>query len=1069
MVEVVHATVPGRARFRVEGLYHSESYKHRLESHLAETKGILAVSANPQTGNVLVSFNSDNTPASIAALIETLTDTTRKNGGGPSASASNQTGNLKKTPSPNGSHPVTSTTSGVRHTPRPGSAPARRARFKPHSQPAEGEEQLPWHVREAQAVLTVFQSSSTGLTNDTAQERLLTYGPNALPESEPRSTWKMITDQVNSLPVALLAAAAGISVVTGGIADACVIMGVVAINATIGYFTESQSENTIRSLKTLVRPTAFVLRDRQLMEISASEVVPGDIVALRPGSYVPADCRLFEAERLTVDESALTGESLPVHKTVTPLLIGDLPLGDRVNMLYMGTLITGGQGLAVVVATGRQTELGQIQLLAGEAEAPETPMERQLDDLGSQLVLISGGVCGVVFGIGLLRGYGLLEMLKTTISLAVAAVPEGLPTVATTTLALGIVNMRKHHVLIRRLDAVEALGCVQTICLDKTGTLTLNRMSAVATYTGMRRIDITDGAFRMEGAPIDPLACEELVRLAQVCVLCSEVEIDHDNGQYALKGSPTENALIHMAISAGLDVATLRKDHVVQTTRLRSENRNFMSTLHRVNGMDANGVNSDCASSSLLLAVKGSPSEVLARCAWQLNGGVRTPISDSDRLAIENANERMAGEALRILGCAYTYVDHEKQEEEALNELTWVGLVGMADPIRAGVKEVIRGFHEAGIDTVMITGDQSPTAYAIGKELALSRNGHLEILDSTHLANLDAEVMKALSEKVQVFARVSPAHKLQIVQALQRAGKVVAMTGDGINDGPALKAANVGIAMGHTGTDVAREVADVVLENDDLETMIIGISQGRTIYNNIRKSVHFLLATNLSEIIVTATAITAGLGHPLNAMQLLWINLISDIAPGLALALEEPEPEVMRQPPRSPDEPIIKTSDFRTIGLESAALSAGALGAYGYGLAAYGAGLQASSLAFTSLTLGQLLHAITSRSETHSIFASQSLPTNPYLSAALFGSFGLQALAFAVPGLRSLLGLALPSLLDSVVIGASATIPFLINEASKTLRTAQSSHTQSATLGTETPMWSAKDAETLLRSEPALH
>lgn len=1063
MVEVVHATIPGRARFRVEGLYRSESYKHQLESQLTATKGILSVSANPLTGNVLVSFNSDNTPSSIAALIETLTNDARKGGAGSSDSRPAQTGDLKKTSSPNGSYPATPSVSDLRHAPLLKPIPACLTNH-PHPQPqrAEEEGQIPWHVKEAQAALTTFQSSPVGLTNDTAREHLLTYGPNALPESEPRSAWEMLVDQVNSLPVALLAAAAGISVVTGGIADACVIMGVVAINATIGYFTESQSESTIRSLKTLVRPTAFVLRDRQLTEVSASEVVPGDIVVLRPGSYVPADCRLFEAERLTVDESALTGESLPVHKAVAPLATTDLPLGDRVNMLYMGTLITGGQGLAVVVATGRQTELGQIQLLAGEAEAPETPMERQLDDLGSQLVLISGGVCGVVFGIGLLRGYGLLEMLKTTISLAVAAVPEGLPTVATTTLALGIVNMRKHHVLIRRLDAVEALGCVQTICLDKTGTLTLNRMSAVATYTGMRRIDIRDGAFLAEGAPIDPLACEELVRLAQVCVLCSEVEIDHDNGQYALKGSPTENALIHMAISAGLDVLALRKDHLVQTTRLRSENRNFMSTLHCSN----NG-GSDGASSSLLLTVKGSPSEVLAMCTWQLNKGERTPISDSDRLAIENANERMAGEALRILGCAYAYVDNEKQEDEALQELTWVGLVGMADPIRTGVKQVVRGFHEAGIDTVMITGDQSPTAYAIGKELALSRNGHLEILDSTHLANLDAEVMKALSEKVHVFARVSPAHKLQIVQALQRAGKVVAMTGDGINDGPALKAADIGIAMGHTGTDVAREVADVVLENDDLETMIIGISQGRTIYNNIRKSVHFLLATNLSEIIVTATAITAGLGHPLNAMQLLWINLISDIAPGLALALEPPEPEVMQQPPRSPDEPIIKVSDFRTIGLESAALSAGALGAYGYGLATYGAGIQASSLAFTSLTIGQLLHAITSRSETHGIFDSQSLPTNPYLSTAILGSFGLQALAFAIPGLRNLLGLALPSLLDGVVIGVSAALPFLINEASKTLRTTQA-HTQSATPGTETQIWSAKDAVAILRPEPAI-
>jgi Ca2+-transporting ATPase len=427
-------------------------------------------------------------------------------------------------------------------------------------------------------------------------------------------------------------------------------------------------------------------------------------------------------------------------------------------------------------------------------------------------------------------------------------------------------------------------------------------------------------------------------------------------------------------------------------------------------------------------------------CEWHIKDGVRVPLTDTDRLAIETENERMAGEALRVLGGAYRYIDGEGKDAEVHDRLTWLGLVGMADPVRVGVKDVIEGFHHAGIDTVMITGDQSPTAYAIGKELSLGRNGHLEILDSTHLANVDPEVMKALAEKVQVFARVSPAHKLQIVQALQRAGKVVAMTGDGINDGPALKAADIGIAMGHAGTDVAREVADVVLEDDNLETMIVAISQGRTIYNNIRKSVHFLLSTNLSEIIVTSVAISAGLGHPLTAMQLLWINLISDIAPGLALALEPPEPDVLNQPPRNPEEPIIKPSDFRSIARESAVLSAGAFGAYGYGLVRYGMGAQASTLAFTSLTTGQLLHAITSRSEKHSIFDTTPLPPNPYLNAALIGSLGLQALSLVIPGLRSLLGITPIGLLDGVVIGTSAVLPFVINEATKKVSTSRDDH-----------------------------
>jgi Ca2+-transporting ATPase len=424
-------------------------------------------------------------------------------------------------------------------------------------------------------------------------------------------------------------------------------------------------------------------------------------------------------------------------------------------------------------------------------------------------------------------------------------------------------------------------------------------------------------------------------------------------------------------------------------------------------------------------------------CDWYLKDDQRLPLTEHERFLIETENERMAGEALRVLAGAYGYLEDEGKDAPVHQGLTWVGLVGMTDPIRQGVKQVIVDFHSAGIETVMITGDQSPTAYAVGKELALSHNGHLEILDSTHLTNVDPELMKALASKVHVFARVSPAHKLQIVQALQSAGRVVAMTGDGINDGPALKAADIGIAMGNTGTDVAREVADVVLEDDNLETMIVAVSQGRTIYTNIRKSVHFLLSTNMSEIMVMFTAIAAGLGQPLNAMQLLWINLISDIFPGLALALEPPEPDVLNQSPRSPEEPIIKTSDLKRIAFESATLSAGALGAYGYGLMRYGMGPRAATLTFTSLTTGQLLHAVTSRSETHRVLGGGEkngeppLPPNPYLKVALAGSFAVQALAFAVPGLRNLLGLTPINLVDGLVIGGSALLPFVVNEKTK--------------------------------------
>jgi Ca2+-transporting ATPase len=747
----------------------------------------------------------------------------------------------------------------------------------------------------------------------------------------------------------------------------------------------------------------------------------GDLLVLSPGSYVSADARLVEAVRLSVDESALTGESLPVAKTTVPLLRADTPLADRVNMLYRGTLVTGGQGLAVVVATGRFTEMGKIQSLVGEARPPPTPMERQLSQLGTQLALIGSGVCALVFGIGIWRGYGVVPMLETAISLAVAAIPEGLPAVATTTLALGMQRMQRHHVLMRRLEAVETLGSVQTICLDKTGTITLNQMSVVSIYAGMRRIRVTDGKCFTDRGWLDPLACDELLRLMHVAVLCNETEVSRHGGAYVLKGSATESALLHMAISAGVDILQLRAQYPLLQLNHRAEQRNFMSSVHALN---AHG---------RLVAVKGSPPEVLAMCQWYIKDGVRLPLTEEDKLHIDTENERMAGSTLRVLGAAYTYVTDDEAKVDVQEGLIWLGLMGMVDPIRTGVKEVIRTFHQAGIDTVMITGDQSPTAYAIAKELNLSGNGSLEILDSTQLAPIDPDVLQALSTRVHVFARVSPAHKLQIVQALQQAGKVVAMTGDGINDGPALKAADIGIAMGHTGTDVAREVADVILEDDNLETMIIAMGEGRRIYNNIRKSIHFLVSTNLSEIMVMFTAVAAGLGQPLNAMQLLWINLMSDIAPGLALAFEPPEPDVLRRPPRRPDEPIIQSSDLQRIAFESTVLSASALGAYGYGMMRYGSGPQASTMAFLSLTKGQLLHAISCRSETHSVFSTERLPPNRYLNLALLGSFTVQALALVVPGLRRLLGIAPIDLLDSLVIGSSALLPLVVNEASKGL------------------------------------
>jgi Ca2+-transporting ATPase len=883
---------------------------------------------------------------------------------------------------------------------------------------ALGQGRNDWHVLPADEVLKDLETSrERGLSPTVAQLRLQLLGANRLPTIPPRSGLSIFFGQFKSLPVILLGASAMLSAATGGFADAAVILAVVLINAGTGYAAESQAERTIHALGENIPRNAVAIRDAQPVEVEADVVVPGDLLVLTPGTQVAADARLLESRNLMTDESALTGESLPAAKRTEPLDTPDLPLADRFNMIYMGTVVTGGSGLAVVVATGGHTEIGTIQRLVGQTRPPETPMQRQLDILGNQMVLLSLGICGTVYLIGLARGYGWLQMLKTSISLAVAAVPEGLPAVATTTLALGIRNMRRQHVLVRHLDAIETLGAMQVICLDKTGTLTLNRMSVLEVYSGEHRIALVDDKFYADGTRIDPRQSDELLRLMHVAVLCSETELKDEAGGLVLKGSATENALVHLALAAGVEVGALRHRYPRVQMEYRTEKHNYMRTVHRSQG------------GGKFVAVKGSPPEVLAMCGWWIKDGARLPLTETERATLRVENERMAGEALRVLGFAYmelTQADHHPAEE-----LTWLGLAGMADPLREGMKEFIASFHQAGIDTVMITGDQSATAYAIGKELGISGGGELNILDSTRLEQLDPEVLAGLAQNVNIFSRVSPANKLQIMQALQRAGKVAAMTGDGINDGPALKAADIGVAMGGAGTDVARSIADVILEDDNLHTMIVAVSQGRTIYDNIRKSIHFLTATNLSEIMLMLGSIGAGLGTPLTTMQLLWINLVTDVFPALALAVEPPEPDVLRRPPRDPREPIMGPSDFKRYGLESLTITAGSLASYGLAVARYGTVPQASTVGFMTLTMAQLLHAYSCRSGRSGIFSRETLPPNRYLNVALGGTMALQLATVAVPGLRSLLGNKLPGPSDIAIIAAGSVLPFVLNEATK--------------------------------------
>lgn len=993
-VRVVHSAVAGRARLKVSVLYRAEELKRRIEQRLLKETHVYVAQANPLTASVLVYFDPCASVQEIAATLE------RELADIPPLGQPNR---------PPSRHPLRTALRKFKAY--------RRKQASNAAAPQSQDQTTGWHTLNTRQVLSRVGGSAQGLSSSSASRRLALYGANRLPQPTRRSDLQLFVQQFASPPIGLLGASAVVSVLTGGTLDAIAIIGVVLTNAVIGFFTERQSERTIALLGRAAPRQVSVSRDGTAVAVPVEQVVRGDLLILKPGTYVAADARLIDSERLSLDESALTGESLAVSKDAEVLNDPDTPLAERRNMVYSATLVTGGSGLAVVVGTGLNTEMGKIHSMSTAARPPASPVEKQLDTLGTQLALLSSAICAGVFVIGLLRGYGRLEMLKASISLAVAAVPEGLPTVATTTLALGIKDMQRRKVLIRRLDAVETLGSVQVLCLDKTGTLTLNRMAVVSSYVGTQPLRVEQARFFLSARRVEPLEHRQLRRFFEVIAICSETAVNGEAEAYQLDGTPTELALVELAIAAGIDVEALRRRYPRVGIQHRSEDHQYMVTSHSGPGEQT------------LLAIKGSPAQVLELCEWYFENEEIHRLDDGRRQRILRENDRMAGETLRVLGVACS-ANWEQDESE---DMIWIGLAGMADPIRPGMDELLSRFHKAGIQTTMITGDQSATAYAIAKQLKLAEDRPIELLDSISLAKVDSELLKGVVQRVQVFARVSPAHKLQIVQALQGADKVVAMTGDGINDGPALKAADLGIAMGRSGTDIARSLADVVLEDDNLHTMEIAVRDGRTIYNNIRKAIRFLLSTNMSEIEVMTAGVSLGLGHPVNAMQLLWINLITDVFPALALAMEPAEPGVMDRPPRPPNEPIVRPPDLRRLGMESAVITTATMASYLYALMRYGSDPQARTHAFMTLTLAQLVHTLSSRSEKHTLFDRGRLPPNRYLGIAIGISVIAQALTVLIPALRRLLGTTPIGLLDTLVIASSAAGALLVNEGTKAL------------------------------------
>jgi Ca2+-transporting ATPase len=840
-----------------------------------------------------------------------------------------------------------------------------------------------WHaIKGAEVISRLEVDREHGLSVAEVGNRINSYGKNELQEAPLASIWVKIYEQFANFLVILLIVAAVISAVLGDWVEAAAIMTIVLLNAALGVVQESRAEEALDALKKMASPDANVLREGHRQAIPARDVVPGDIVFLEAGNYVPADVRLLETVNLRIEEAALTGESVAVTKNAQLELEEDAALGDRKTMAYTGTVVSYGRGVGVVTNTGMSTEIGQIATMLQAVEEGDTPLQKRLDSFGRTLGWVSLVISGLIFVQGMISGTPALDMFIIAVSLAIAAVPEGLPAVVTITLALGMQEMIARNALVRKLSSVETLGSATIICSDKTGTLTQNEMTVTNIAVDGEFLDITGTGYDLEG---DFLLDGEVVDLAGdypgiltalwIGALNNDaiLETDYDEkGKKTIRmvGDPTEGSLLVAAAKGGALPAPLSQAYPrIEEIPFDSE-RKRMVTVHAISQPEAGDVSpflDQKQQAWYVVAQKGAPDVVLESCThYQNRDDVAVPLSDEQRRRILAANDRMTSQALRVLGVAYRVVkelDYSKNGDlsvEIEEKLIFVGLLGMIDPARPEVLPALQIAREAGIRTAMITGDYPNTAKAIAQEIGLLQAGH-RVITGKELDELSDEELKEAVNDTDVFARVSPEHKVRIVDAFKSNNEVVAMTGDGVNDAPSIKRADIGIAMGITGTDVAKETADMVLTDDNYASIVSAVEQGRVIYSNIRKFVYFLLSCNIAEISVIFLATMLGWKSPLSAIQLLWLNLITDGAPALALGLEKGDPDLMEQPPRDPEEPILNRFMLTGISIQTVAITAVTLGAYWIGLRNYPE--MATTMAFVTLSFSELVRAFTARSE----------------------------------------------------------------------------------------------------------
>lgn len=891
---------------------------------------------------------------------------------------------------------------------------------------------MKWYMENKDQVIQKLETHiENGLSQAQVDSRIEKYGPNSLKEEKRRSLFSRIIAQFADFLVLILIAAAIISVFVGERTDAIVIIAIVVLNAFLGVYQEGKAEKSLDALKKMSSPTAKVIRDGKTSTVKADTLVPGDIVLLDAGDIMPADLRFIESSNLKIEEASLTGESVPVEKYSNEEYSQEVSLGDRKNMGYMSTVVTYGRAKSVVVATGADTEIGKIATAIQTTETEVTPLQKQLNGLGKVLGIATIIICAVVFLVGILQGKEVLEMLLIAISLAVAAIPEGLPAIVTIVLAIGMNRMVKRHAIVKKLLAVETLGSTTVICSDKTGTLTQNEMTVVKVYTDETIVDVSGtgyssiGEFDLGGQKIEADSIPDLKTLLSIGALANDAEIEKTEDGYKVVGDPTEGSLITLASKA----AILKKDINKKYPRVEEipfdSARKMMTTFHE-----------NFIKDKIVSFTKGAPDIIIDKCSYISIKGRPVVFDEELKRQTMEINSNFSKDALRVLAFAYKEypaLPGKIVQEEVENNMILVGLVGMIDPARPEAKEAIEKCKTAGIKTIMITGDYKETAFAIAKELGMAQDESEAIMGSA-IDSLNDEELQEKVKTTRVFARVSPDHKVRIVEALKRNGNTTAMTGDGVNDAPALKKADIGVAMGITGTDVAKNTAELILTDDNFSSIVSAVEEGRVIYDNIRKFVYFLLSCNIGEILLIFVSILANLEVPLLPIQLLWLNLVTDSFPALALGMEKGDPDIMEKMPRDPKEPLLNKDLVTRIIIQSIAIGGATLAAYLIALKAYPNNIEeARTIAFTTLILAELLRSYSVRSQTHTIFEIGLFSNITLVYGTLF-SLALTMAVIYIPFLQPIFDTFPMGFGDWKIVLTFAFIPLIVGELSKVIR-----------------------------------